>query len=170
MGKINILSKAAAEQIAAGEVVERPANAVKEMVENSIDAGAKSVVVEIRRGGVGLIRVTDDGGGILPEDLERAFMRHATSKIRDISDLEHVATLGFRGEALCSIASVSKTEMITKTPGFDLGRRIVVEGGETRLIEEAGCPDGTTVRVEELFYNTPARMKFLKRTPPRPPL
>ncbi len=163
MGKINILSKAAAEQIAAGEVVERPANAVKEMVENSIDAGAKSVVVEIRRGGVGLIRVTDDGGGILPEDLERAFMRHATSKIRDISDLEHVATLGFRGEALCSIASVSKTEMITKTPGFDLGRRIVVEGGETRLIEEAGCPDGTTVRVEELFYNTPARMKFLKK-------
>ncbi len=163
MGRINILSKAAAEQIAAGEVVERPANAVKEMVENSIDAGAKSVVVEIRRGGVGLIRVTDDGGGILPEDLERAFMRHATSKIRDIGDLEHITTLGFRGEALCSIASVSKTEMITKIPSADLGRRILIHGGGIELIEEAGCPDGTTVIVEDLFYNTPARMKFLKK-------
>lgn len=163
MGKINILSRDAAEKIAAGEVVERPANAVKELVENAIDAGAKSVVVEIRRGGVGYIRVTDDGGGILPEDMERAFMRHATSKIRDIDDLEHVTTLGFRGEALCSIASVSRTELITRTPIADMGVRMVVEGGETKLIEEAGCPGGTTVTVENLFYNTPARMKFLKK-------
>ena len=163
MGKINILSKDAAEKIAAGEVVERPANAIKEMVENSIDAGAKSVVVEIRRGGTEYIRVTDDGGGILPEDMERAFMRHATSKIRDIDDLEHVTTLGFRGEALCSIASVSRTEMISKIPGVDLGSRIVIEGGETKIIEEAGCGDGTTIVVENLFYNTPARMKFLKK-------
>lgn len=163
MGRINILSRDAAEKIAAGEVVERPANAVKELVENSIDAGAKSVVVEIRRGGVGYIRVTDDGGGILPEDMERAFMRHATSKIRNIDDLEHITTLGFRGEALCSIASVSRTELITRTPIADMGVRMVVEGGETKIVEEAGCPGGTTVIVENLFYNTPARMKFLKK-------
>lgn len=163
MGRINILSKDAAEKIAAGEVVERPANAIKEMVENSIDAGAKSVVAEIRHGGVSYIRVTDDGGGILPEDMERAFMRHATSKIRDIDDLEHITTLGFRGEALCSIASVSRTEMITKTPRSPMGSRILIEGGETKTIEEAGCPDGTTIVVENLFYNTPARMKFLKK-------
>ncbi len=163
MGKINVLSREAAEKIAAGEVVERPANAIKELVENSIDAGAKSVVVEIRRGGVGYIRVTDDGSGILPEDMERAFMRHATSKIRNIEDLEHVTTLGFRGEALCSIASVSRTELITRTPIADMGVRMVVEGGETQIIEEAGCPGGTTVIVENLFYNTPARMKFLKK-------
>ncbi|MGN1097716.1 MAG: DNA mismatch repair endonuclease MutL [Clostridia bacterium] len=163
MGKINILSKEAAEKIAAGEVVERPANAIKEMVENSIDAGAKSVVVEIRHGGVSYIRVTDDGGGVMADDMERAFMRHATSKIKDADDLEHITTLGFRGEALCSIAAVSRTEMISKTPESPLGSRIVVEGGETKLREETGCPDGTTVVVENLFYNTPARMKFLKK-------
>lgn len=163
MGKINILSKAAAEKIAAGEVVERPANAIKEMVENSIDAGAKSVVVEIRRGGIAYIRVADDGSGILPDDAERAFMRHATSKIKDETDLEHITTLGFRGEALCSIASVSRTEMTTKTPQSSLGTHIVVEGGTVTLKEEMGCPDGTSVTVENLFYNTPARMKFLKK-------
>ncbi|MCH5188040.1 MAG: DNA mismatch repair endonuclease MutL [Oscillospiraceae bacterium] len=163
MGKINILSKAAAEKIAAGEVVERPANAVKEMVENSIDAGAKSVTVEVRRGGVSYIRITDDGGGILPDDAERAFMRHATSKIKDETDLEHITTLGFRGEALCSIASVSRTEMTTKTPQSSFGTHIVVEGGEIVVNEETGCPDGTSVVVENLFFNTPARMKFLKK-------
>lgn len=163
MGKINILSKSAAEKIAAGEVVERPANAIKEMVENSIDAGAKSVTVEIRRGGISYIRITDDGGGILPDDAERAFMRHATSKIKDETDLEHITTLGFRGEALCSIASVSRTELLTKTPQSQMGTRMVVEGGETVVHEEMGCPDGTTVTVENLFYNTPERMKFLKK-------
>ncbi len=163
MGKINILSKDAAEKIAAGEVVERPANAIKEMVENSIDAGAKSVVVEIRRGGISYIRVTDDGIGIMPEDMEKAFMRHATSKIKDIADLEHISTLGFRGEALCSIASVSHCEMTSKPPQCDLGTRIVIEGGETKLLEETGCPNGTTIVVQELFFNTPARMKFLKK-------
>lgn len=163
MGKINILSKAAAEKIAAGEVVERPANAIKEMVENSIDAGAKSVTVEIRRGGIAYIRVTDDGSGILPEDAERAFMRHATSKIKDETDLEHITTLGFRGEALCSIASVSRTDMLTKTAQSPMGTHIVVHGGEIIVNEEMGCADGTTVVVEDLFYNTPARMKFLKK-------
>lgn len=163
MGKINILSKAAAEKIAAGEVVERPANAVKEMVENSVDAGAKSVTVEIRRGGISYIRITDDGGGILPDDAERAFMRHATSKIKDENDLERITTLGFRGEALCSIASVSRTEMFTKTPQSPFGTHIVVEGGEVILNEESGCPDGTSITVENLFFNTPARMKFLKK-------
>ncbi len=163
MGRINILSRDSAEKIAAGEVVERPANAIKELVENSIDAGARSVVVEIRRGGIAYIRVTDDGGGVLGDDMERAFMRHATSKIKDIADLEHVTTLGFRGEALCSIASVSRTELISKPPAAPMGSRMVVEGGETKINEEAGCPDGTTVIVENLFYNTPARMKFLKK-------
>lgn len=163
MGKINILSKSAAEKIAAGEVVERPANVIKEMVENSVDAGAKSVTVEIRHGGITYIRVTDDGGGILPEDAEKAFMRHATSKIKDENDLEHITTLGFRGEALCSIASVSKTDMLTKLPDMDMGTHITVEGGEITCREEMGCADGTTIVVENLFYNTPARMKFLKK-------
>ncbi len=163
MGKINILSKATAEKIAAGEVVERPANAIKEMVENSIDAGARSITVEIRHGGISYIRVADDGSGILPDDAEKAFMRHATSKIRDEEDLEHITTLGFRGEALCSIASVSKTDMLTKPADSPFGSHIVVEGGELTLNEEIGCPNGTTVTVENLFYNTPARMKFLKK-------
>ncbi len=163
MGKINILSKDAAEKIAAGEVVERPGSVVKELVENAVDAGARSVTVEIRRGGVSYIRVTDDGSGILPDDAERAFMRHATSKIRNADDLEHITTLGFRGEALCSIASVSRTEMVTKTARERLGTKIVLEGGEIIEKGETGCPDGTSITVENLFFNTPARMKFLKK-------
>lgn len=163
MGKINILSKDAAEKIAAGEVVERPGSVVKELVENAVDAGAKTVTVEIRRGGIALIRVTDDGSGIMPDDAERAFMRHATSKIKNADDLEHITTLGFRGEALCSIASVSRTEMLTKTAREPLGTRIVLEGGEIIEKGETGCPDGTSITVEGLFFNTPARMKFLKK-------
>lgn len=163
MGKINILSKAAAEKIAAGEVVERPANAIKEMIENSMDAGAKSITVEIRHGGISYIRITDDGSGILPEDVPKAFMRHATSKIKDETDLEHITTLGFRGEALCSVSSVSKTEIYTKVATEAMGVHFVSEGGETVKNEEAGCPDGTTIVVRDLFYNTPARMKFLKK-------
>ncbi|MBQ8003149.1 MAG: DNA mismatch repair endonuclease MutL [Clostridia bacterium] len=163
MGKINVLDKAVAEKIAAGEVVERPSSVVKELVENSFDAQATSVTVEIEHGGTSYIRVTDNGVGIMPEDVSVAFLRHATSKIKDEGDLEGISTLGFRGEALCSVSAVSRTEMLTRTANNDMGVYMVVEGGETKENRTAGCPLGTTVTVRNLFFNTPARMKFLKK-------
>lgn len=163
MAKINILPKSIAELIAAGEVVERPASVVKELVENSIDAGAKSVAVEIQNGGVRYIRVTDDGCGIAPEDVPTAFISHATSKIKDASDLNSILTLGFRGEALPSVAAVSRLSMLTRTEDSDEGVVYTVEGGENASCSPAGCPVGTTITVRDLFFNTPARMKFLKK-------
>lgn len=163
MSRINVLPKSVAELIAAGEVVERPASAIKEMAENSIDAGAKKLTVEIKNGGVTFIRITDDGSGIFPEDVPKAFLRHATSKIKSGSDLDCISTLGFRGEALAAISAVSRVEMITKPREIDLGTRCVIEGGETVVLEEAGCADGTVITVRDIFYNTPARMKFLKK-------
>ena len=156
------LSKTVYDKIAAGEVVDRPLSIVKELIENSIDAGASSVVVEIKNGGKSYIRVTDNGGGIEKSDVELAFKRHATSKIRSASDLDHISSLGFRGEALSSIAAVSRVELITKTAGEKSGIRIRLEGGEILEKEDTGCPEGTTIIVEDLFFNTPARMKFLK--------
>ena len=163
MPKINLLPRSVYELIAAGEVVERPASAVKEMIENSVDSGAKTVTVEIKNGGVTFMRVTDDGCGISPADVRAAFTSHATSKIRDAGDLDAVMTLGFRGEALASIAAVAKVEMLTRTADSDTGTRYDIEGGQEKLFEEAGCPVGTTVIVRDLFFNTPARMKFLKK-------
>lgn len=163
MGRINVLDKFTAEKIAAGEVVERPASVIKELVENSIDAGATSVTVEIKNGGTSYMRVTDNGCGMDKEDARTAFLRHATSKIKTDKDLEHISTLGFRGEALCSIAAVSRTELFTKQRSSDCGTHVLVEGGEEVLFEEAGCPDGTTIVVKNLFFNTPARLKFLKK-------
>lgn len=162
MAKINVLPKNVAELIAAGEVVERPASVIKELVENSIDAGADSITVEIQRGGVTYIRVTDNGSGISREDVPTAFLRHATSKIQSGSDLDKIGTLGFRGEALAAISSVAVVEMLTCTGGDSAGVRYVIAGGEEQEISDAGCPKGTTVIVRDLFYNTPARMKFLK--------
>ena len=163
MGKINVLDKFTAEKIAAGEVVERPASVIKELVENAIDAGATTVTVEIKDGGSTYMRVADNGSGMDKQDARTAFLRHATSKIKTDKDLEHIATLGFRGEALCSIAAVSRTELFTKQRTSDEGTHVVVEGGEEKLFEGAGCPDGTTIIVKNLFFNTPARMKFLKK-------
>ncbi len=163
MGKINVLDKFTAEKIAAGEVVERPASVIKELVENAIDAGATTVTVEIKDGGSTYMRVADNGSGMDKDDARTAFLRHATSKIKTDKDLEHIATLGFRGEALCSIAAVSRTELFTKQRTSDEGTHVVVEGGEEKLFESAGCPDGTTIIVKNLFFNTPARMKFLKK-------
>lgn len=163
MPTINVLPKNLADLIAAGEVVERPSSVIKEFVENSIDAGAKSIIVEINCGGKTFIRVTDNGCGIAREDVKKAFLSHATSKIKNADDLESIATLGFRGEALASVCAVSRVEMLTKPAGEELGTRYVIEGGEELLIDEAGCPDGTTLIVRDLFYNVPARMKFLKK-------
>ena len=163
MPKIQTLSPHVADLIAAGEVVERPASVVKELVENSIDAGATSVIVEIQAGGMRYIRVTDNGCGMEMEDAARAFLRHATSKIRTEYDLEAIGTLGFRGEALAAISAVSRVELMTRTPGADFGASLLLEGGELRRQEEAGCPEGTTMIVRDLFYNTPARLKFMKR-------
>lgn len=165
MSKIQILSQETINQIAAGEVVERPMAVVKELVENAMDAGATSVTVEIRDGGKSLIRITDNGSGMTPEDIPLAFTPHATSKIATAQDLMNVHTLGFRGEALASIASVSQMELITKTREALVGSRYVIEGGQEKSLEEVGCPEGTTILVRNLFYNTPARLKFLK-TPP----
>ena len=162
MGRINILDKRVAELIAAGEVVERPSSVIKELVENSIDAGATAVTVEIKNGGVTFMRVCDNGCGILREDIRPAFIRHATSKVKDENDLSAIATLGFRGEALASVASVSHLELITKAREEDIGTRYLIEGGEEISLEDAGCPDGTTFIIRDLFYNVPARMKFLK--------
>lgn len=163
MAKINVLSKHLAELIAAGEVVERPASVVKELMENSIDAGATSVTVEIRNGGVTYIRITDNGCGIEKDDVPKAFISHATSKIADENDLNSILTLGFRGEALASIAAVSRTELLTRAENEQSGTSYAIEGGVQTRYEQAGCPLGTTIIVRDLFFNTPARMKFLKR-------
>lgn len=162
MRHINVLDSETINKIAAGEVVERPASVVKELVENAIDAHATAVTVEIKDGGRSLIRVTDNGQGIEKEDIPLAFLRHSTSKIRSAEDLLVVASLGFRGEALSSIASVAQVELVTKTPKELTGVRYCIEGGEEKLLEEIGCPAGTTMVVRNLFYNTPARRKFLK--------
>jgi len=163
MGNIVLLDELTINQIAAGEVIERPASVVKEMVENSIDAGAKNITVEIKNGGISYIRITDDGKGIARDDVEIAFERHATSKIRSAEDLQDVKSMGFRGEALASIASIANVELISKTEEQMTGTKIVVEGGETLNIEEVGCGKGTTITVRNLFYNTPVRYKFLKK-------
>ena len=162
MSRIQVLDQKTIDQIAAGEVIERPASVVKELVENSIDAGATAVTVEIRDGGTSLIRVTDNGSGIEQDQVAVAFLRHSTSKIRAVEDLFHVASLGFRGEALSSIASIAMVELITKTADADVGVCYVIEGGTERKLEEMAAPDGTTFLVRSLFYNTPARRKFLK--------
>ena len=160
--KINVLPPHIANMIAAGEVVERPASAVKEMIENSIDAGADNITVEIKKGGMTYIRVTDNGCGIEYDQIETAFLRHATSKIKTEQDLASIYTLGFRGEALASIAAVSVIDVFTKTPDAKLGATVSLEGGVVVEKSESGCPDGTTIVIKNLFYNTPARMKFLK--------
>ncbi len=162
MPHINVLDSDTINKIAAGEVVERPSSVVKELVENAIDAHATAITVEIRDGGTSLIRVTDNGGGIEKDDIPLAFLRHSTSKIRSVEDLMVVSSLGFRGEALSSIASVAQVELITKTPRALTGARYCIEGGEETVMEEIGCPSGTTMLVRNLFYNTPARRKFLK--------
>lgn len=163
MPKINLLSQDISELIAAGEVVERPASVVKEMIENSIDAGARHITVEIKRGGITFIRITDDGCGISFEDTPLAFLRHATSKIKNASDLENISTLGFRGEALAATAAVSRVEIFTKPADSQFGTHYGISGGIEQYYEETGCADGTTIFVKDLFYNTPARMKFLKK-------
>jgi len=162
MAKIYEMPPHLADLIAAGEVVERPGSVVKELCENSIDAGASSVTVEIRGGGMSFIRVTDNGCGIAPEDAETAFLRHATSKLRDERGLEAIRTLGFRGEALAAIAAVSRVELLTRERGADAGTRLTLEGGKVTGKSPEGCPDGTTMIVRDLFYNTPARLKFMK--------
>lgn len=163
MPQINILPKHLAELIAAGEVVERPASIVKEIMENAIDAGADKITLEIQRGGITYIRITDNGCGIERADVRKAFISHATSKIANENDLNSILTLGFRGEALASIAAVSRVEMMTRAKGEEMGTRYCIEGGEEILIDDAGCPEGTTLIVRDIFYNTPARMKFLKK-------
>ena len=163
MAKINKLPKHMADLIAAGEVVERPASVVKELMENAVDAGATSITVEIQRGGMSYIRVTDNGCGIDFSDVPTAFLRHATSKIKTDRDLESIGTLGFRGEALAAVSSVARVEMLTCTKGADFGTHYKIEGGEEQEYSEIGCPEGTTIIIRDIFYNTPARMKFLKK-------
>ncbi|MDD2418039.1 MAG: DNA mismatch repair endonuclease MutL [Oscillospiraceae bacterium] len=163
MSNIQVLDKHTAELIAAGEVVERPSSVVKELMENAIDAGASTLSVEIENGGIKLIKITDDGSGLLREDVPVAFLRHATSKVRTRDDLEKIGTLGFRGEALASVCAISKVEMLTRSAGEMAGTRYIIEGGEERLLEDTARPQGTTIIVRDLFYNVPARMKFLKK-------
>ena len=163
MGKIVLLDELTINQIAAGEVIERPASVVKEMVENSIDAGAKNITVEIKNGGISLIRITDDGSGISEDDMEIAFERHATSKIRSAKDLQTVTTMGFRGEALASVAAIANVEMISKTENDEIGHRLVIEGGKVLDKSEVAATNGTRITVKNLFYNTPVRYKFLKK-------
>lgn len=160
---IRLLDKSVYELIAAGEVIERPASVIKELVENAIDAGAKRVAVEIKNGGVTYMRVTDDGCGMAHGEVPTAFLRHATSKLSRAEELDNISTLGFRGEALASVAAVTKTEVLTKRAEDELGTAYKTEGGEETLYEETGCPDGTTIIMRELFFNTPARLKFLKK-------
>ncbi len=163
MSKINVLDKHIAELIAAGEVVERPSSVIKELVENAIDAGSSAITVEIKNGGITYMRVTDNGCGISREDVATAFLRHATSKLHNEDDLDNIATLGFRGEALASIAAVAHVELLTITQDELAGTRYVIDGGTEQSCEDAGCAQGTTIVVRDLFYNTPARMKFLKK-------
>ena len=163
MGNIVLLDELTINKIAAGEVIERPASVIKEMVENSIDAGAKNVTVEIKNGGISFIRITDNGKGIARDDVELAFERHATSKIRSADDLDDIKSMGFRGEALASIAAISNVELVSKTENDEIGTRIVVEGGDVLSLDEIGCSKGTTITVRNLFFNTPVRYKFLKK-------
>ena len=163
LGNIVLLDDGTINKIAAGEVIERPASVVKELMENSIDAGATSINIEIKNGGISYIRITDNGKGIAPDDMEIAFERHATSKIRKAEDLETVTSMGFRGEALASVAAISKVSMISKTPDNEIGYKIELEGGRVINKEEAGCPKGTTIIITDLFFNTPVRYKFLKK-------
>lgn len=163
MPEIKVLDKAVAELIAAGEVVERPSSVIKELVENSIDAGATVITVEIKNGGVTFMRVTDNGCGIARKDAATAFLRHATSKVQTAKDLNEIITLGFRGEALAAISSVSRIQMITKRKEDEIGTLYTCEGGNNVVVDDTGCPDGTTIIVRDLFFNTPARMKFLKK-------
>lgn len=163
MGNIVLLDDLTINKIAAGEVIERPASVIKEMVENSIDAGAKNITVEIKNGGISYIRISDDGKGIARDDVEMAFERHATSKIRSAADLQDVKSMGFRGEALASIAAIATVELVTKTEEEQIGTKIVVEGGDVLAIEDEGCSKGTSITVRNLFFNTPVRYKFLKK-------
>ena len=163
MGKIVLLDDSTINKIAAGEVIERPASVVKEVMENSIDAGATAITVEIRNGGISYIRVTDNGKGIMQDDLEIAFERHATSKLRSAEDLDDIKSMGFRGEALASIASIAKVTLDSKTADSYTGYEVVVEGGKILSKEEAGCANGTSITIENLFYNTPVRYKFLRK-------
>ncbi len=163
LGVINVLDKHVAELIAAGEVVERPASVIKELIENSIDAGAKNITVEIKNGGTTFMRVADDGCGIARDDVKVAFLRHATSKVKYENDLNNISTLGFRGEALASISAVSKLQLITRNVSEDVGTSYIIEGGEEISLDDAGCPVGTTFIIRDLFYNIPARAKFLKK-------
>ena len=162
MAIINELDKNTIDQIAAGEVVERPASVVKELVENAIDSGATAITVEIKGGGIDMIRVTDNGSGIEKSQIRKAFKRHATSKLKTIDDLFSIHSLGFRGEALSSISSVAQVDMITKTRDDLVGTRYSINGGEEAGFEDIGAPDGTSFIIRNLFYNTPARKKFLK--------
>ena len=163
MGNIVLLDELTINKIAAGEVIERPASVVKELVENSIDAGAKHITIEIKNGGISFIRITDDGKGIQKDDVEMAFERHATSKIRSADDLQEVKSMGFRGEALASIAAISNVELVSRQETDEIGTRIVVEGGKVLSIDEIGCAKGTTITIRNLFFNTPVRYKFLKK-------
>ena len=163
MPSINLLSREISELIAAGEVIERPSSVIKELIENSIDAGSRHIVVEIKNGGTTFIRITDDGCGISCDDVPKAFLRHATSKITTADDLAGILTLGFRGEALASVCAVSKTEMMTKQRDDEYGTHYLIEGSEEKLLEQSGCPDGTTLIIRDLFYNVPARQKFMKK-------
>ena len=163
MGKIVLLDDLTINQIAAGEVIERPASVVKELVENSIDAGATSIAVEVKNGGIKQIKIIDNGSGIAKDDVKFAFERHATSKIRTAEDLETVRSMGFRGEALASIAAISHVEVVTITESDFMGSKVIVEGGEVVEQEETGAQKGTTITVSNLFYNTPVRYKFLKK-------
>lgn len=163
MARINVLPKEIYQLIAAGEVVERPSSVVKEMIENSLDAGAKNITIEIKNGGSTYIRITDDGCGIERDDVRKVFISHATSKISKKDDLNSIATLGFRGEAMASISAVSKVELLTKSENEEIGTRYEIAGGEELEFDDAGCPNGTTIVVRDIFFNTPARMKFLKK-------
>ncbi len=163
MPSINVLSREISELIAAGEVIERPSSVIKELIENSIDAGSGHITVEIKRGGTTFIRITDDGCGISYEDVPKAFLRHATSKIKDADDLNSILTLGFRGEALASVCAVSRTEIMTRPADEELGTHYMIEGSEETLYEKTGCPEGTTIIIRDLFYNVPARQKFMKK-------
>ena len=163
MGNIVLLDDLTINKIAAGEVIERPASVVKELVENSIDAGANKINIETKNGGITYIRITDNGKGFMPDDMEIAFERHATSKIREAKDLETVTSMGFRGEALASIAAISHVELISRTAENEIGKKVEVKGGDIINVEDAGCPQGSTITITDLFYNTPVRYKFLKK-------
>lgn len=163
MPKINLLSKEIAELIAAGEVIDRPCSVIKELIENSIDSGATAITAEIKNGGTTYMRISDNGCGISEEDIRTAFLRHATSKVKEKCDLDKILTLGFRGEALASIAAVSRVEVLTKVKGEQFGTHYIIEGSEEKLIEQCGCPDGTMIIIRDIFYNVPARQKFLKK-------